>query len=319
MNTSRTLRPKQHILKNFSAWFVDRIPSKNIRFVILQKLSSTHPVYLLCRLAHVSLSGYYQHLKYKAKKQAKETKNLKPIQDISLASKRKYGYRTITMKLAQKGIHMNHKKVLRLMNKYHLLAKIRRQNPYKLIMKKTQEHRTVWNVLNRAFHGKAPFRKLWTDITYLRFRGKWIYCSIVRDMITAEILSFGISDNMSMLIIHITFSRLEQRCKEQELRWALFHSDQWFHYTHPYFQSQLCKMGCIQSMSRKWNCIDNSPTESFFGHMKDEIDLSMCESIHDVEKTIENYIFYHNHWRPQWSRKKMTPVEYRNHLLQLQP
>jgi transposase InsO family protein len=126
-----------------------------------------------------------------------------------------------------------------------------------------------------------------------------------------------VADNLSMGIIHMTFLRLEKWSSEKRLTWALFHSDQGFHYTHPYFQSQLRKLGCIQSMSRKWNCIDNAPTESFFGHMKDELDLSLCGSLQDVEKTIENYIFYYNHWRPQWSRKKMTPVQYRDHLIQL--
>ena len=53
--------------------------------------------------------------------------------------------------------------------------------------------------------------------------------------------------------------------------------------------------------------------------MKDEIDISACETIQEVEKYMEDYIFYFNNQRPQWSRKKMTPVEYRNHLLQLQP
>lgn len=293
------------------------IPSKTLRFAVLQKLSSKHRIQLLCQLADVSLSWYYRYLHNKDHKHNKETQDLKVIQGISWSSKQKYGYRTLVMKLAQQNICMNHKKVLRLMKKYGLLAKIRRKNPYKIIMKKTQEHRTAWNILNREFHGMVPFIKLWTDITYVRFKWKWIYCSIVRDMITAEILSFGIADNLSMTIIHITFARLKEWHTQQELQWALLHSDQWFHYTHPYFQSQLQELGCIQSMSRKWNCIDNAPTESFFGHMKDEIDLSLCESLQDVEKTIENYIFYHNHWRPQWSRKKMTPVQYRDHLLQL--
>jgi transposase InsO family protein len=68
-------------------------------------------------------------------------------------------------------------------------------------------------------------------------------------------------------------------------------------------------------MSRKGNCLDNAPTESFFGHMKDEIDVSHCESFQGLEKYIENYIFEYNNSRPQWNRKKMTPVQYRNHLL----
>jgi hypothetical protein len=51
--------------------------------------------------------------------------------------------------------------------------------------------------------------------------------------------------------------------------------------------------------------------------MKDEIDLSLCKNLKDVEKVINNYIFYYNNYRFQWNKKKMTPVQYRNHLQNL--
>ena len=91
----------------------------------------------------------------------------------------------------------------------------------------------------------------------------------------------------------------------------------WFHYTHPSYSRKVKELWLIQSMSRKWNCIDNSPTESFFWHLKDEIDTSKYTNLKELEKYIENYIFYYNYKRPQWNRKKMTPVQYRNHLLNI--
>ena len=68
-------------------------------------------------------------------------------------------------------------------------------------------------------------------------------------------------------------------------------------------------------MSRRGNCWDNAPMESFFGHMKDEIELDTCKNLKDVKKVIEKYMKYYNNERYQWSLKKMTPVQYRNHLL----
>lgn len=242
---------------------------------------------------------------------------MKSIKELVLKSKHKNWYRMITMLLKSKWIIMNHKKVLRLMNKYNLLAKIRRKNPYKQIMKANVEHKTVPNKLNREFNWISPLKKLWTDITYIRFKWKWIYLSVIKDMITAEILSSEVSDNLSLWVVHGTLKKFEEKYSDWELNWALLHSDQWFHYTHPSFWKYLKKLGCIQSMSRKWNCIDNSPTESFFWHLKDEIDISWCNNLEEVEKYIECYIFYYNNLRPQWSRKKMTPVQYRNHLLSL--
>ena len=68
-------------------------------------------------------------------------------------------------------------------------------------------------------------------------------------------------------------------------------------------------------MSRKGNCWDNAPQESFFGHMKDEIDLSGCQTYEDVQAVIDHYIDYYNNYRCQWGLKKLTPVQYRNQLL----
>ena len=79
---------------------------------------------------------------------------------------------------------MNHKKVLRLMKKYNLLAKIRRKNPYKKIQKATQEHSTAPNLVNREFNIGKPYQKIGTDITYLRLNNHWTYLSLLKDMIT---------------------------------------------------------------------------------------------------------------------------------------
>lgn len=321
MNIFSILKQKQPILKNFMREYMGSIPKKHLRFEIISKLSKKYHIRILFQIAEVSQSWYYKWKKTVYTSQTKEYKeqsDLQLIQEISSASKQKYGYRMIAMMLCMKGILMNHKKVLRLMNKYDLLAKARRRNPYKQIMKRTQQHRVAPNILSRAFQWFVPLRKLWTDITYLRFKWRWIYLSIVKDMIAGEILAFWISDNLSMNIIQKTFKQLNTKFKYQDLKWALIHSDQWFHYTHPYFQRQVQALGCIQSMSRKGNCIDNAPTESFFWHFKDEIDISIYETLEEVEKYTEQYIFYYNNYRPQWTRKKMTPVQYRNHLLQNQ-
>jgi hypothetical protein len=112
----------------------------------------------------VSLSGYYafkQRVSEKRTQEDREEEDIAIIRKKVEQGKRKYGYRTVTMKLIQdgtvgsNGLLMNHKKVLRLMKKYDLLAKIREKNPYKQIQKATQEHNTASNLLNREFTGDA--------------------------------------------------------------------------------------------------------------------------------------------------------------------
>ena len=74
-------------------------------------------------------------------------------------------------------------------------------------------------------------------------------------------------------------------------------------------------MNMVQSMSRRGNCIDNAPIESFFGHFKDDVDYRACKTFEALRLLIAQYVQYYNNERQQWDRKKMTPVGYRNHLL----
>ena len=109
-----------------------------------------------------------------------------------------------------------------------------------------------------------------------------------------------------------------QRLKEiyvRTLPTMHIHSDQGAHYTSPTFQALLKKKGLGQSMSRRGNCWDNAPQESFFGHFKDEANIKECQTLDELKREVKRYMIYHNTARYQWNLKKMTPVGYRNHLL----
>ncbi len=210
------------------------------------------------------------------------------------------------------GIIMNHKKIRRIMVKYALHCKLRRRNPYKAIMKKTQEHRTFNNLLNRQFKQTIPSKALCTDITYLYYgAGRLAYLSAIKDIATGETISWETSQNISMGFVLATVDKLE----DQDLaEGAMLHSDQGSHYTSPVYSTKLQRLGIIQSMSRKGNCIDNAPMESFFGHMKDDLDFKTCKTFQELTNKINQYMHYYNNQRYQWGLNKMTPVQYRSHL-----
>lgn len=221
------------------------------------------------------------------------------------------------MKLQENGVIMNHKKISRIMNKYRLFTKIRRRNPYKAIMKASLEHRTFENKLNREFTVVVPFKIFSTDITYLPFNHRLAYLSVVKDVATGEVVAWNLSMHLEMDLVLNTLECMKNNpvLANVSLQDALIHSDQGFHYTNPQYIKKVEGMNMVQSMSRRGNCIDNAPIESFFGHTKDDVDYKACKTFEELHSLIAKYVQYYNHERQQWNRKKMTPVEYRNHLL----
>jgi transposase InsO family protein len=271
-------------------------------------------VKILCSIAKVSRSGYYHWLKHSDEPDVDHDDYLL-IKETFDAGKRKLGFRSIKMKLfSEKKIIMNHKKIIRIMKKYQLFAKIRTTNPYKSIMKKSLEHRTCENKLNRKFKQNIPFKTLSTDITYLPFKHSFVYLSVTKDIASREILGWELAKHLEMSIVINTVEKMQRNLISTQD--VIIHSDQGFHYTNPLYIEKLKELKMIQSMSRKGNCIDNAPIESFFGHFKDDVDFKDCKTFDELYLRIEEYMEYYNHNRQQWDLKKMTPIEYRNHLLE---
>jgi transposase InsO family protein len=263
-------------------------------------------VNILCEFAQVSRCGYYKWLKH-TNEPEKDYEDYLKIKEVFDKSKGKYGWRSIKMKLEA----MNHKKIQRIMRKYGLLAKVRRKNPYKQMMKKNMEHRVFPNKLQREFNQIVPFKVFCTDITYIPFHSRFVYLSVIKDIASGEVVAWNMSLHLEVALVTGTIKNMRLDSYEN----IMIHSDQGFHYTNPTYIEIVKELKMIQSMSAKGKCIDNAPIESFFGHMKDEIDYESCKTFEELYTKIEEYMQYYNQERKQWSRNKMTPVEYRNHLL----
>lgn len=273
-----------------------------------------------CELAGVSRSGYYNWLNSEEMRRIKRESDeadynlMKTIYD---QNKGKVGALSIKMYLENDyGVVMNHKKIRRIMKEFNLRARIRIANPYKKMAQATQEHKTCENLLERNFDQGEPHRVLLTDITYLYYsNGQKAYLSAVKDGATKEILAYHVSSSLKMNLVYKTLDQLMEREDFIPHPECYLHSDQGVHYTHPDFQQKVLALGLTQSMSRKGNCWDNAPMESFFGHLKDGIDLKACTSFFEVKRAIKDYMDHYNNQRYQWSLKKMTPAQYRSHLL----
>lgn len=286
---------------------------------IIREYRLTRMVTHLCEVADVSKSGYYYWKNSEAtryKKYVQDSNDFELLHQVYI-EKKKCGVDGIKMALeAEYDIVMNHKKIRRILRMYGIISPIRKAKPYKKMMKATQEHQTKKNIIDRDFDRGTPYKVLLTDITYLPYgKGQMAYLSAIKDGATGEIVAHHFSTSLKMNLVNRTLKKLELVTNDIPETERYIHSDQGFHYTNPTFQQNVEKMGFIQSMSRRGNCWDNAPMESFFGHMKDIVLSKRHDTLQDLWNSVEDYISFYNHNRYQKKLKKMTPVAYRDHLL----
>ena len=273
----------------------------------------------LCSIARVSRSGYYNWVNSKDKRDEQERKDRHDFELILEAfSHRGYdkGVRGIHMRLLHMDppILMNVKKISRLMHKYNLICPIRQANPYRRMAAALKTNNVADNLVNREFEEHGPRSILLTDITYIPYNGTFAYLSTIIDAFTKQVLSFAISDNLKLDFVLLTVEQLIRNHRISLDEETIIHSDQGVHYTSYKFIEIVKDSNLRQSMSRRANCWDNAPQESFFGHMKDEIDVSNCTDFCEVKDIIDDWIDYYNNERYQWDLAKLSPNEYYSYI-----
>ena len=211
-------------------------------------------------------------------------------------------------------ILMNVKKISRLMHKYNLICPIRQANPYRRMAAALKTNNVADNLVNREFEEHGPRSILLTDITYIPYNCTFAYLSTIIDAFTKQVLSYAISDNLKLDFVLLTVEQLIRNHRISLDEETIIHSDQGVHYTSYKFIEIVKDSNLRQSMSRRANCWDNAPQESFFGHMKDEIDVSNCTDFCEVKDIIDDWIDYYNNERYQWDLAKLSPNEYYSYI-----
>jgi transposase InsO family protein len=266
----------------------------------------------LFELAGVSKSGYYGFSEQTDSKLVRELKDEEDFELIMQAYRFKgfnKGAKQLKMTLEnQVGTIMNLKKIRRLMKKFGLYCPIRKANPYKRMAKAMKTSHVAPNKLERKFKEGNPNQILLTDITYLTYDlNQRAYLSGIKDGVTTEIHGYKVSRSLDISFVEESMKQLDKIALDPK---ALINSDQGTHYTSHAFQRCVKELGIEQSMSRRGNCWDNAPIESFFGHMKDEINLVDCKTFEEVEKAVDDYMDYYNNYRYQWGLNLITPRFY---------
>ena len=171
------------------------------------------------------------------------------------------------------------------------------------------------NLLNRKFTKFGSRKVLLTDITYILYHGTFAYFSTILDAYTRQILSYVLSDSLEVDFVLKTVKKLRKNYGIEMTKETLIHSDQGCHDTSISFIQLVKDKELQQSMSRKGNCWDNVPQESFFGHRKDEIDVSECTQYREVKAIIDDWMDYYNKERYQWQLAKSSPDEYYRYII----
>jgi len=266
----------------------------------------------LLELSGVSKSGYYGFMNQTDSKLFREFQDEEDFEQILKAYRFKgfnKGAKQLKMTLENNfNMVMNLKKIRRLMKKFGLFCPIRKANPYRRMAKAMKTSHVAPNKLERKFKDGNPNQILLTDITYLTYDlNQRAYLSGIKDGVTNEIHGYKVSKSLDVSFVEDSMNQLEKLTLDPN---ALINSDQGAHYTSHAFQRCIKELGIEQSMSRRGNCWDNAPMESFFGHMKDEINLINCMTFEEVEKAIDEYMDYYNNYRYQWNINRMTPKAY---------
>jgi len=242
----------------------------------------------LCRLAGVSRAGYYRFWQKSAPREH-DTAVRDAIQRLALANGRRRGYRYITHLLRrEEGIHVNRKRVLRLMQQDNLLC-LR----HKAFVPQTTDSRHDWEIVPNLVRGLrlTDLDQLWVaDITYIRLQEEFVYLAVVIDAFSRRVVGWAMADHLraSLAIDALTMALAERRPAWGRL---IHHSDRGVQYACGDYTKILEAHGITASMSRVGNPYDNAKAESFMKTLKaEEVDGRLYRNLTEAEHCIGTFI-----------------------------
>ena len=268
----------------------------------VQTLRAQHPLKYLLHIANLPKSSFYYH---RQDRPDPDEADKALLVETYRRHKGRYGQRRIAAAL-----DWNRKKVARLMKQMELKALIRAKKAYRHpAMGEISEH-----LLKRRFTAKKPNEKWLTDVTELKGKDGKLYLSPILDLFNREIVAYAMSRNANSEMVKEMLEKAAPRLTDKG---TMLHSDQGVLYRTAGYRELLAQHSMVQSMSRKANCWDNAPMESFFAVLKTECFYRAGElTVDELMKQIDDYMDYYNRERCSLKLKKLSPVAYRTQLAQ---
>ena len=288
-----------------------------MRFAFVHAEKATHAVRCLCRVLHVTPSGYYAWAKRPPSRRHREDVQLKAhIRAIHHASRGTYGSPRIYEQLRQDGFTAGRERVARLLREMGLIGL-----PVKRFRRTTDsahQHPVAANVLARDFDAAQPNERWSTDITYLWTWEGWLYLAVVIDLFSRKIVGWSMASRMNaQLVCDALTMALWQRKPKVGL---IHHSDRGSQYASRQFRQLLAQYKVTGSMSRKGDCWDNAVVESFFGTLKQErVQWRHYQSRRAAQQDILQYItMFYNSQRMHSYLDYKSPNQYEADMANLQ-
>lgn len=267
-----------------------------MKFERIQREKANYPVAIMCDGLGVSRSGYYAFEKRPPSKRAIEDIHIGiEIAESFRKSRRAYGSPRVHRDLADLGRRVSRKRVARIMRAKALCARSRRR--FKTTTVTDPKHPKQSNILARQFSQEAPNRVWASDITAIWTAEGWLYIVAMLDLFARRIVGWRAGETADAAMCVQAFEdAVRVRRPDPGL---LVHSDRGCQYTSVPFQESVRRAGAASSMSRKGNCWDNAPMESFWSSMKTEMESSVPATRAEGRRRVFEYIeaFYNPHRR----------------------
>ena len=267
------------------------------------------PVRLMCRVLEASPSGFYDWLRRPESQRAAEDRALiEKIQAVHNESRRTYGSPRVHASLKAAGYRIGRKRVARLMRENDIRPRTKRK--FKVTTDSRHDHPIAPNLLDRQFTVEAPNTVWLADLSYIWTREGWLYLAVVLDLFSRQVVGWAMDEQMPQ---ELTLAALDMALKRRRpLPGLMHHSDRGSQYAAGAYQKRLVEHGIVCSMSRKGNCWDNAPMESFFHTLKTELVhhrdyLTRDEARRDIFEYIE--VFY-NRQRSHSTLGYLSPAQF---------
>ncbi len=288
-----------------------------MRFDFIRRHRREYSVLVMCRVLEVSRSGYYAWVRRPECRRGREDRRLlTQIRMINSESRRTYGSPRIHGELRDQGFCHSRKRVTRLMHN-HGIRSIRAKQ-FRVTTQSKHKHPVAANVLDRRFEVEDPNHVWLSDITYIPTTEGWLYLAAIMDLGSRRIVGFSTSTRLTQ---DLTLRALESALYERrpDPGRLLHHSDRGSQYAASDYRKKLEDARITVSMSRKGNCWDNAPMESFFASLKTErVHHVRYTSRRQAQRDLFDYIeIFYNRKRRHSSLGGLSPVAYEDRLAAL--